>query len=455
MKRLKDKRITVMGLGLHGGAVGNVKWLVGQGASVVVTDLKTKEELGTSVDALSGVENVELVLGEHREEDFRNADIVLRNPAVSRDAEFLNIAREAGAFVEMDSSMFFEHSLSSHIIGITGSKGKTTTTHALSVLIPDSVKVGTEGTSVLEALNEIQEDTPVVFELSSWRLEALAEKEMSPRIAVVTSIYREHLNTYDSFEEYIDMKKTVIRFQSENDVALLNYDDEHLREWASEVRGKLYWYSMKELAGGSEGVFVRDGNIVVRAEQREVVICSVSDMQMKSEHEIRNTLPAVLLAWLAGTSKSEITKKLNGLQGLPHRLEFLEEVNGVQYVNDSASTMPDATIAALKSFKGKDIVLILGGNDKELVFENLARQVSGSKVKEIIYLPGNATKKMQDVIGKGKKVLNMKNAVELAKAIAKNGDVVLLSPGATSFHTFKHEFDRGDAFVREVKNISH
>jgi len=487
----QNKKVTVMGLGLHGGALGNIEWLVSQGAIVTATDLKSEDELKATVekmrrkgllteapspsaadgDSPSGRGRkkypVKLVLGEHRVEDFTGADMVLRNPAVPRDSEFIRLARETGVPVEMDSSLFFENCLSREIIGVTGSKGKTTTSNAIAVLLkskwPQTVAVGIDGVSPLLELPKIKEAAPVIFELSSWRLEVLDEKKLGPKVVVITSIFRDHLNTYESFENYIEVKKSILKHQRSDSLAIFNRDDEKIRDWGGLVQGKLYWYTLSDLPD-EQGIFVRDGRVMIRddASSPAKFLFDLKDLPLESEHERRNLLPGILIACLQGMSVNEVKAGLELITRLPHRLEEARVIDGVVYINDSAATMPDAAMAALESFREQIIVHIVGGSDKNLLFEGLARKEKemGERIRALVWLPGTATERMKEsfrragVETKSEDAASMQEAVEKAKALAKSGDIVLLSPGATSFGLFQHEFDRGDQFREAVNKLS-
>lgn len=451
-----------MGLGLHGGALGTIEWLVQQGARITVTDLKTQEQLKTSVEKLAPYPDIQLVLGQHRTEDFTGADLVIRNPAVPRNSEHLQAAREAGVPIEMDSSLFFQHAPTQDIIGITGSKGKTTTAHAIATVLTAhdgrTVSVGVDGISPLGAVENVQPNVPVVFELSSWRLEALDEHKISPRTAVVTSIYRDHLNTYKSFAEYIETKKTIIRHQSATDIAILNFDDQEVKTWAGEAIGHVYAYTLGKLP--IDGIGIADGVVTIQVRGETTVICSLADLPARFDHERRNLLPAILIGHLRGMSVQEIRDALQNIQPLPHRLEVVRELDGVTYVNDSAATMPDATIAALQAFKDKPLILILGGSDKKLEFSELGNNIAAAtNIKALVWLPGTATKTMQAAVPNQARGLvweegeSMEAAVQKARSIAQAGDTVLLSPGATSFGLFQHEFDRGEKFKDCVHNL--
>lgn len=459
---LQGKHITVMGLGLHGGGIGTVQWLLDTGARITITDMKTRDQLANAIKKVEALpnyseENITWVLGEHREEDFISADMIIRNPSVRKDSPYLTAARNAGVPIEMDSSLFFANTPTQDIIGITGSKGKTTAAHAIHHFLEGSIAVGTDGISPLGKLSSISADDTVIFELSSWRLEALDERKISPKVAVVTSLYKEHLNTYESFDEYIETKKTIIRHQKKDDTAILNWDDELVRKWESEVQGTLFWFSLNELPQDKNGVFYQNNNIIIRSKDSD-------DAQITThgnipEHELRNILPAILIAHIRGKAKQAIEQSLATLQRLPHRLEAVRELNGVTYVNDSASTMPDATIAALEAYKDSSIVLIIGGSDKNLEFEQLANKIKETNIRAFVWLPGTATERMQKTILHEKPdtptfdAATMQEAVQKASELAQNSDTVLLSPGATSFGLFLHEFDRGDQFKIAVAKL--
>ena len=455
--------MTVAGLGLHGGAIGTIEWLVLMGAIVTVTDLKSEEILAPSIKKLSHLSGITFVLGEHRDEDFTTADVVVRNPGMPMSSPFLQKALLAGVPITMDSGLFFDFCVSQDIIGVTGSKGKTTTSMAITEVVkalnPQTVAVGVDGVSPLRELSNILPDTPVVFELSSWRLEALVAIEKSPKLAIITSLYRDHLNTYDSFEEYIETKKHILRFQTPRDVAILNADDSRVRGLENFVKGTLYWYSISEPPSG-EGIGVVGDMLTVYKDGVSVDLFPLDHLPFTTDHERRNCLPALLIGFLRGLTPSQLKESIKNLQRLPHRLELVRTLHDITYVNDSAATMPDATIVALESYKEHSIVHILGGSDKELLFEDLGKKLSETTIRALVFLPGGATERMKQVISSfvSKELpivdaTDMKDAVTKARSLAKPGDTVLLSPGATSFGLFLHEFDRGDTFREAVSAL--
>ena len=462
METLRGKKVTVMGLGLHGGALGTIEWLYSLGADITVTDMKTQTQLAPTLEKLRPYPNIRYVLGQHNETDFMGADMVIRNPSVPRTSPFLLKARENNVPVEMDSSLFFEYAPTEDIIGVTGSKGKTTTANAIAIVLkhfrPEAVAVGVDGVSPLGKLPEINKGAPAVFELSSWRLEALRERALSPKTAVVTSIYRDHLNTYDSFADYIEVKKSILLSQGKEDVAILNGDDVEIVTWRTQVPGRLYWYSVTDLPTG-DGIFLRDGQVIIRQADKETVVMGADMLPLQSAHEKRNLLPAILIGYLRGMQPDELTKAMALVHRLPHRMEIVGGFDGVTYINDSAATMPDATIAALQSLQGKSVVHILGGSDKALEFGELAVALGKATIRALVWLPGTATEKMKGLILSQVPgvptydAVSMESAVALAKQATKAGDIVLMSPGATSFGLFLHEFDRGDKFRVAVRNL--
>ncbi len=451
-----------MGLGVHGGGVGVARFFARRGAKVLVTDLKKKEELRESIKALSNLP-IKYVLGEHREEDFKNADLVIQNPAVPRDSKFLRIARGAGVKIETDTGLFFEL-FKGLIIGITGTKGKTTTATLLyEILKGAGIKTAVAGNirvSMLDILDEIDEKTTCVLELSSWQLEGLLSHRKSPHIAVVLNVMPDHLDRYEDFDDYVRAKELIFRFQTKDDFLVLNFDDNHCQGMAKKAVSKIFWFSRKKEV--KRGVFVKNGEIFFRrgrAEKKSRHLLALSNIRLPGEHNIQNVLAAVTVAGILDVKEKIIKKVVSRFKGVSFRLELVGEKNGLKYYNDSTATNPGAAIAALDSFPEK-VSLIAGGTDKNLDFEGLAKKVS-EKAKKVVLFEGTATEKLEPLLKKYLskdvpvlKVNNMKEAVEKATRGLQKGDIVLLSPGAASFGIFKNEFDRGEQFNEIVKNLN-
>ena len=463
---LKGKRALVMGLGLHDGGLGVTKFLIAQGADVTVTDLRSAEILKPSLEALQGLP-VKLVLGVHREEDFRQAQIVIKNPAVPRESRFLEIARQAGAAIEMELSLFFQLCRSKLILGITGTRGKTTTTLLVGSILkawrPDAVVAGNLRVSALNKLDEIGPDTPVALEMSSWQLEGFGERGISPRYAAVTNMSPDHLNRYRDMADYANAKREIYRHQRTDGLLVLNAADPMVSTFAEDAPGKVAWFAAQPLTKGQAGAFVRDGNFIWRDwAGNEEEVGPLSLLKLPGQHNLLNALTAIALTKGAGVPTEAIRQGLESFGGVPDRLELVRELDGVRYINDTTSTSPAATVAALEALQETNpsgIVLIAGGADKNLEFEPMAIAIANpqNKVKAVILLKGSATARLQaamEAAGVDQKFVegpldNFEEAIRFAQSKAKAADVVLLSPGCASFGLFTHEFERGQRF-REI-----
>ncbi|MBL7155039.1 MAG: UDP-N-acetylmuramoyl-L-alanine--D-glutamate ligase [Candidatus Portnoybacteria bacterium] len=460
----KNRKVTIIGLGLHGGGVGVAKFFSRLGAKVLVTDLRNKEDLKESLEELKG-ESIKYVLNQHRPEDFINTDLVIRNPAVPDKSKYLEIAREHKVPIETDVGIFFEL-CPALIIGVTGTKGKSTVATLIAKFLTKEhgrvVLAGNIRSSVLQKLNKINKESLVVLELSSWQLAGLRPHRQSPHCAVFTNILPDHLNRYKSINEYIEDKKEILRWQKSKDYSVLNYDDKIVRNFVQGIKSQVFYYSQdngltSNLEKGSLGAFVK-GDKIIFSQQEKEVICSLDDISLRGKHNIDNVLAAVTVAKLYQVSNKSIKKVLNKFKSLEGRLELVKIINGVKYINDTTATIPEACLAALNSFpSNKHIILIAGGNDKNLDFSQLAEMIN-KKVKSLILLEGTATAKLQKEMTNSQVEIvgpfnDMKQAVSQARARTKEKDIVLLSPAATSFGLFRHEFERGEAFVKAVENL--
>lgn len=468
---LRDKRVLVMGLGIHGGGLGVTRFLVEQGAEVTVTDLRSPAQLSPSLELLRDLP-VHYVLGEHREEDFAAADIVIRNPGVPRDSRFLRIARENGARIEMEMTLFFRL-CPAPILAITGTKGKTTTTLLTGAMLrqqwPETVVAGNLRVSALLALPRITPETPVVLELSSWQLEGLGEAGLSPQYAAVTNISPDHLDRYGSMEEYIEAKRQIIVHQSLQDVAVLNADDPVVRGFAEKAPGRVWWFSTEEAdvcdpaLEAAQGPSLRwgiDGTLYEWVSCRHHPICTLRDTQLRGRHNLANIAAAAALARAYGASRAAIRAALREFPGVEHRMELVRELAGVRFINDSAATTPTAAAATLDAIKGP-VVLIAGGADKRLSFAPLVEALrQKSNLRALVLLDGTATPRLVSELGPlGGRIPmlgpydDFAAAVRAAREAAQEGDTVLLSPGCASFGMFRNEFHRGEEFRRLVGEL--
>ncbi len=471
---LRGTRVLVMGLGINAGGLGVTRFLVEQGARVTVTDLRDERVLKPSIEALRDL-RVGYVLGEHRDEDFAQADLVIRNPGVPRESRYLQIARAHGARIEMEMTLFFQL-CQGPIVGITGTRGKTTTTmlagSILTAQYPDTVVAGNLRVSALEQLKRITPSTPVVLELSSWQLEGLGEAGLSPRYACVTNLSPDHLDRYGGMEEYGEAKKQIFRHQrpERGDVVVLNADDPIVSAWASETVATAgpAWFAVRKrpdaIAGAQDGRVAWWDDDILRWGNEE--ICRQGDMQLRGEHNRANVAAAVALAKLfqAPIANGAIVGALRAFTGVPDRLELVRQLDGVRFVNDTTATAPTATVAALRTVEGP-VVLIAGGADKRLDFAEMATAAAeaqrrpldsgGSMLRSVVLLAGTATPRLEAALeGVGVRVDgvfdDLEAAVKRAYELAQPDGTVLLSPGCASFGMFINEFDRGARFRQVV-----
>jgi UDP-N-acetylmuramoylalanine--D-glutamate ligase len=460
---LKGKKVTVMGLGLHGGGIGTIRFLSWAGANVIVTDIKSKEELAPSLEKLKDVKNITYIFNQHRPEDFTKVDMIVKTPPAPWDNKYIKMALENNIPVEVDSSLFFRL-CKNVIVGVTGTKGKTTTSTVIYEILKaagkSAVKVGIGQISALDKVKDLKKDSVVVFELSSWRLSALGRYKLSPHVAVITNVYPDHLNYYKDMEGYMKDKKYIFQNQKAEDFCILNWDDEILKKLDGEIKSNLIKYSKNKVDQG-KSVYSSEGTIYANDGVDEKKIIDVSEIKLKGDHNIHNVLASVSAAVALGVDLKVIKKAVSEFKGVAHRLELVREFGGVKYYNDTAATMPEAAISGINSFS-EPIVLICGGSDKNLNMKEFGKVIC-EKIKSIIFLKGKGTDKLIDEIKKYlseenkendfKIVESMEKAVELARIEATNGDVVLLSPGAASFGIFQNEFDRGDKFKAEVNAL--
>src|SRR3989344_6071371 len=467
----KNRRILILGLGQYpqGSGVSAALLFARLGAKVTVTDLKTSNVLGDNVKRLKKFKSVRFVLGRHDLKDVRAAEFIVPNQRVRQNSPEMTLARKLVIPVQTEIALFLNH-CPARIVGITGTRGKSTTTAMIAHLLTgrtgrqdgqddrtenqtsqqDSVrpvvpssrrpvpKVWLGGNilvSPLTFLSKIKKDDIVVLELSSFQTELLADARPVD-IAVVTNIKRDHLNAYGSMEEYAEAKAQIFRYQKRNQVVILNADDDYGRAWMKEAPSR-----------------------VVTSSSRDRLPISKSNFPLLGEHNVMNAHAAVAAARAAGASMDQIKRGLKTFKPLPHRLETVHVWRNIRFVNDTTATTPDGTIAAIEALADHHhLWLIAGGADKELEYVELAKTVKKHHPRiHILLLPGDASEKIKNALSRFKEhihpVLNIRQAVALARRSAIPGDAVVLSPGAASFNQFKNEFERGEEFVRAVKSL--
>jgi UDP-N-acetylmuramoylalanine--D-glutamate ligase len=458
---LRGKRVTLIGLGTRAGGLGVARYLASQGAEVTVTDMRPAEALAEPLAALAGLP-IRFVLGEHQERDFtpERADLIVRNPGVPRRAPLLELARSHGIPVEMEMSLFFR-ACPAPIVGITGTKGKTTvstlTGELLRLAFPDVVVAGNMGVSALEQLPRLRPETPVVIELSSWQLEALIEHGLAPWIAVLTLIAEDHLNTYDGFADYAATKRGITRHQRPGDWLIVNRDDPEAWRAAGETAAAVVPFG--EGDHGDDGAWLAEEGLRWRWQGAETRWPRPSSPALAGRHGARNALAALAAAKLAGVDSDAIGGCLAAFRGVKDRMETVAELDGVTFINDTTATAPAATVAALECLaarRGK-VHLLAGGADKGLDPSPLAEAAARTQAKVYLFA-GTATPALESALrtrglAPSGPFTGMSEAVAAARREARPGDIILLSPGCASFGLFRDEFDRGDRFRETVLSL--
>ncbi len=428
----KDKRIAVLGEGIEGSS--SASFLTSKGSEVTVLDEKTDK------DYL---------------ENLNEYDLVVRSPGI----KYLELQKHvSGDKITSQTKLFFDL-CPCPIIGVTGTKGKgTTSTLIYEMLRADGKDVylgGNIGVPPFEFLEKLSKDSIVVLELSSFQLQDL---EKSPHIAVMLMVTKEHLDYHEDVLEYIEAKRNILTHQSSNDFAILNRDYPATNESDVLTQGKVYFVSREREV--EEGCFARDGRVVLRVDGKEIEVIETEELQLKGEHNYENVCSATMAAYLAGVSVPAINKALRGFSGLEHRLELVGKIDEVEYYNDSFSTTPETAIAAIEAFDNPEI-LILGGSSKNSDFKELAETIHRkTNIKAIIGI-GDEWEKIKEELAKvgpsavivleGAK--DMSTVVKGAQKLAAPGDVVLLSPACASFGMFENYKDRGNQFKKEVLSL--
>lgn len=453
----KHKRVTVMGLGSFGGGLGAVQFLIQRGARVTVTDLRTETELASSLAELNATPPQALHLGGHQASDFTDADLVIVNPAVASDNEYLELARQAGVPLSSEMNLFWELN-PAPVVAVTGSNGKSTTTamtHAILEAAGHKCWLGGNiGRSLLPFVDQIQPADFVVLELSSFQLEDLNRLERSPHVAIVTNFSANHLDRHRTLENYRTAKQAILRWQSLNDFAILNQDDADVASWAT--RGQTLFFGLRD--EDREGLFLTaDQSAVFRWNGIEQHLPLREWLTLPGTHNLQNALAAACAAKVLAVSSEAIEQGLRGYKALPHRLELVAETAGRRFYNDSLATTPESAIVALAAFE-QPIILFAGGYDKGSDLTEMARAIAAKPVK-VVALMGTTGPRLGELLdqfdpqGQTRRKLcgNFDEAFNWAVEQSDTGDVLLLSPGCASYDWFRNFADRGAQFRQRAE----
>jgi UDP-N-acetylmuramoylalanine--D-glutamate ligase len=476
----KGVHALVVGLAREGTAL--TRFLVERGARVTVTDVKSAEMLVDNMNALADLQ-VSYALGEHPLTLLDGADILFVSPGVPLEIPLLEEAEQRGLPLSSETRLF-TRLCPAQIVGITGSSGKTTTTALAGEILKAAGREtwvgGNIGQPLVSHVDEIAPGDIVVMELSSFQLEFFGDWEIgksgnqvsilfepegwSPSIAAVLNITPNHLDRHASMEAYIAAKEQILNHQKPGDVALLNLDNAVTRrmgEHATRNTENVFWFSMEQEV--NEGAFLRGDELILRVANQENVICRTKDLKMMGRHNVANTLAACALAAAAEAPVEALCQVATSFTGVEHRLELVRERSGVRWYNDSIATTPERTVAALKAVDAP-IILLAGGRDKYLPWDEMAA-LAWQRVRHLI-LFGEAATLIERAMHKAQGSIRntqhathihqagtLERATELANEVANPGDVVLLSPGGTSFDAYRDFAERGEHFRKLVEAL--
>ena len=452
---IRFRKVAVIGLGVSN--LPLLEYLHDKKAQVTVFDERTENEIPADTINKINTYEFETSFGKNCLEKLNGFNVIFRSPSCLPTRPELKQEADRGAIVTTEVEMLMEM-CPCKIIGVTGSDGKTTTTSLINAILQHAgyktFLGGNIGTPLFTKLPEMEPNDIVVLELSSFQL---MNMHVSPDIAVITNITPNHLNIHKDYQEYIDAKKEIFKNQNENGILILNYDNDITRECSKEAKGKVIFFSSKQKLDNG---FIVDEDIVKECNDKvRKHILNTDEVILRGNHNFQNIATALAATkTLVDTDVAvEVIKKFKPVE---HRIEFVREIDGVKWYNDSASSSPTRTISGLNAFK-ENIILIAGGYDKNLEYEPLAKPVV-DKVSTLILI-GQTAEKIYDVVKnesekENKKInINMcdtlEQTIEIAKKSAKKGDVVLFSPASASFDMFKNFADRGNQFKDLVNKI--
>jgi UDP-N-acetylmuramoylalanine--D-glutamate ligase len=458
MRDWSGKRVVILGAARQGVALA--RWLIQHGASVTLSDKRSEAELAHARQALSRLP-VKWVLGGHPLELLDEADLLCLSGGVPLTLPIVVSAIQRSLPLSNDTQIFME-AVPCKTVGITGSAGKTTTTRLVGQMAktayPDKAFVGGNiGDPLINYVDEMQPDDLAILEISSFQLELM---DISPNVAVILNITPNHLDRHGTMSAYTAAKARILEFQTETDSAVLGRDDDGAWHLRSKVRGRLHSFGKHRMEDGSEGTYLEEGILYLSDHRMDIPLMRRDQVQLRGDHNVMNMLAAFAIGHAAGLPLEAMLTAARDFRGVAHRLEFVRELQGVSWYNDSIATAPERTAAAILSFE-EPIVLLLGGRDKDLPWGELAALIH-QRVDHVV-LFGAAAEKIQRALGaseSGKRpysivrVQRLQEAVHTAAELARSGSVVLLSPGGTSFDEFKDFEERGERFRSWVQELS-
>jgi UDP-N-acetylmuramoylalanine--D-glutamate ligase len=453
MRDFKNSSFTILGAGRSG--IAAAKLLKRNGAKVFLSDDIKKDELKFFDEEVLKKAGIEFELGGHSDRVF-DSDVIIKSPGILPDSEVMLKAEKLDkkVYSEIEAAYWF---CKCPIIAITGTNGKTTTTILTGEIFKaagfDTKICGNVGLAFSEVVSDVKKDSIVVLEVSSFQLNNI--EEFRPKISVLMNITPDHIDWHKSFENYLKAKLEILKNQTEEDLTIINYDDETLREAIKDVKPRKAYFSIKENLPEKEaeaGSFISNGKIIYfdKTKNTEEEIMDAREINIRGNHNLYNSLASIISARAFEIKKEIIRDTLMKFHGVEHRIEFVREINAVSFYNDSKATNIDSLIVALESFD-KNLILILGGREKGNDYSRVDELVM-DRVKEIIAI-GETKEKIFSHFNDFKKVTkedSMETAVNRAFASGVKGDIVLLSPACKSFDMFDSFEHRGKEFKRFV-----
>ncbi len=447
------KTVGILGFGVEGQAT--YQYLMKKGIKPFVFDSLERDDFCKKHPRVKV--NEKFILGKDYLKQITKVEIIFKTPGIPVLWPEIQSAIRAGVHVTSQIEYFFDNCPGT-IIGVTGTKGKGTTSSLIAKILKEDRKDvflgGNIGVPAISFLDQIKKDSLVVLELSSYQLQSL---EQSPQIAVVLNVTQDHLDYHQTVNEYQDAKKSIVRYQNRNEVAIINADYEPMADFIKIAKGETLLYSTKK---ATNGCYVdSQDNIILMTAAGPIAIARVDELLLRGRHNLENVMPAILASLALGVEIKVIQKSLKSFKGLEHRLELVGSVNKVTFYNDSFSTTPETAIAAIKSFT-EPIILIAGGSSKKSNYHELGKVISKAKVKDLILIGETAEEiaKTIDQGFRGRKIFGltkMAQIVDQAYELSAPGDVVLLSPACASFGLFENYKDRGEQYKKCIEKLLH
>ena len=452
-EELKQSKIAVIGAGVSN--IPLIKYLIKLNCNITLFDNKEFDKLNNDIKDLINNQTINAYLGKDNLTKLEGFNIIFRSPSMLPTNEYLEKEKSRGAIITTEVEQVIKYS-KAKIIGVTGSKGKTTTTTIINEIMTKMGYItylgGNIGIPLFDKLDEITKEDIVILELSSFQL---MNMEVSPNIALITNISPDHLDIHSSYEEYIEAKKYLFKNQTSKDLLILNNNDEIVKEFNKEAKGNVKYFGINYIKDS----FVLDDNFICYNNEK---ILDTNKFILKGKHNYLNICAALnAIKEFINVNNQELENIIASINSVHHRLEFVREINGIKWYNDSASTTPDKSLAGINAFN-EDIVLIAGGYDKNIEYDTLALPII-NKVSKLILFGATKNKIYDAVMKEIKNHTNVKtkiyvmdsleDVIDIAFKVSEKGEVVLFSPASASFDMFENAYARGDLFKEIVNKL--